>query len=147
MTTSSTPNQPMADWTESVIREQLARWQKQFAGLDGGNLKLDLSRGKPGVEQVSLSDGLDGILQGNYLAADGTDTRNYGGIRGISEARALGAELMGVPAENILAAGNSSLSVMHLVLRTAMDLGLWQDQRLWSNCKTPKLLAPVPGYD
>lgn len=147
MTTSSTPNQPMADWTESVIREQLAQWQEQFAGLDGGNLKLDLSRGKPGVEQVSLSDGLDGILQGNYLAADGTDTRNYGGIRGISEARALGAELMGVPAENILAAGNSSLSVMHLVLRTAMDLGLWQDQRLWSNCKTPKLLAPVPGYD
>ena len=30
--------------------------------LSNGNLKLDLSRGKPGVEQISLSDGLDGML-------------------------------------------------------------------------------------
>jgi DNA-binding transcriptional MocR family regulator len=46
-----------------------------------------------------------------------------------------------------MAAGNSSLSVMHLTLRTAMDLGLWGDGRLWSNTETVKLLAPVPGYD
>ena len=101
-------------------------------GLSGGNLKLDLSRGKPGVEQISLSDGLDGVLDGNFIAEDGTDTRNYGGVRGVAEARGLGSELLGVPAENIIAAGNSSLSVMHLVLRTATDLGLWSDERTWS---------------
>jgi DNA-binding transcriptional MocR family regulator len=58
---------------------------------------------------------------------------------------------MGVPVENTIATGNSSLSIMHLVLRTAMDLGLWGDERRWSantsETSRPKLLAPVPGYD
>ena len=142
-----TINQPLKQWSERALNDQLSQWQNQYQGLDGGNLKLDLSRGKPGVEQVSLSDGLDGVLQGNYIAEDGTDTRNYGGLRGIAEARALGAELMGIPAANVMAAGNSSLSIMHLVIRTAMDLGLWNDDRLWSNTDKPKILAPVPGYD
>lgn len=145
MTTAN--NQTMKQWNTEELSAQLTRWQGQYGDLNGGNLKLDLSRGKPGVEQVSLSNGLDGILQGNYIAEDGTDTRNYGGTRGIAEARSLGAEIMGVPKANIMAAGNSSLSVMHLTLRTAMDLGLWGDGRLWSNAGTVKLLAPVPGYD
>ncbi|NCF43769.1 MAG: aminotransferase [Proteobacteria bacterium] len=142
-----TTNQPLQQRSEQELSDQLSQWQNQYQGLGGGNLKLDLSRGKPGVEQVSLSDGLDGALQGNYIAEDGTDTRNYGGLRGIAEARALGAELMGVPAANVMAAGNSSLSIMHLVMRTAMDLGLWNDGRLWTNTDKPKILAPVPGYD
>jgi aspartate/methionine/tyrosine aminotransferase len=145
MTTAS--NQTMTQWSTEELNAQLSHWQGQYGDLNGGNLKLDLSRGKPGVEQVSLSNGLDGILQGNYIAEDGTDTRNYGGTRGIAEARALGSEIMGVPEASIMAAGNSSLSVMHLTLRTAMDLGLWGDGRLWSNAETVKLLAPVPGYD
>lgn len=145
MTTAN--NQTMKQWNTKELSDQLTRWHGQYGDLSGGNLKLDLSRGKPGVEQVSLSNGLDGILQGNYIAEDGTDTRNYGGTRGIAEARSLGAEIMGVPEANIMAAGNSSLSVMHLTLRTAMDLGLWGDGRLWSNAETVKLLAPVPGYD
>lgn len=138
---------PLQQWQTVDLRDQLGQWQNQYANLDGGNLTLDLSRGKPGAEQVSLSDDLDGILQGNFLAADGTDTRNYGGTRGIAEARALGAEIMGVPAANVMAAGNSSLSVMHLTLCTAMDLGLWSDERVWSRAHNVKLLAPVPGYD
>ena len=131
--TTTAQSTPLAEQPEQAIREQLSHWHDQYNGLGGGNLKLDLSRGKPGVEQVSLSDGLDGILQGNYIAADGTDTRNYGGTRGIQEARELGAQIMGVPVEHTIAAGNSSLSIMHLVLRSAMDLGLWGDERRWSN--------------
>ena len=139
--------EPLTQWETAALKTQLAHWRTQYDGLSSGNLKLDLSRGKPGVEQISLSDGLDGVLDGNFIAADGTDTRNYGGVRGIAEARGLGSELMGVPAENIIAAGNSSLSVMHLVLRTATDLGLWSDERTWSRSDKRKLLAPVPGYD
>ena len=149
--TTTAQSTPLADQPEQAVREQLSQWQDRYNSLDGDNLKLDLSRGKPGVEQVSLSDGLDGILQGNYIAADGTDTRNYGGTRGIHEARELGAQIMEVPVEHAIAAGNSSLSIMHLVLRTAMDLGLWGDERIWSRNSSethrPKLLAPVPGYD
>jgi aspartate/methionine/tyrosine aminotransferase len=139
--------QPMPEWDRQTLNDQLAQWRNDYADLGGGNLKLDLSRGKPGAEQLNLSNGLDGVLQGNFIAEDGTDTRNYGGTRGIAEARALGAQIMGVPDEQIMAAGNSSLSVMHLVLRTALDFGLWGDQRLWNRSSKIKLLAPVPGYD
>ena len=78
---------PLNQCEPAALKALLANWQAQYDGLSGGNLKLDLSRGKPGVEQISLSNGLDGVLNGNFIAADGTDTRNYGGVRGIAEAR------------------------------------------------------------
>jgi len=130
------------------LQQELSAAYRGLTPAQGGNqLKLDLSRGKPGTEQLDLSNALDEALGGNFISADGSDTRNYGGIRGISEARELGAELMSVPANEIIAGGNSSLTMMHLVLRTAMSLGLWGDERRWSNCPTAKILAPVPGYD
>ena len=61
--TTATPK-PLSQWDLSALRTQLADWKTQYMDLSGGNLKLDLSRGKPGVEQISLSDGLDGILEG-----------------------------------------------------------------------------------
>ena len=62
------------------LATQLENLQQQYEALKGLNLSLDLTRGKPSTEQVALSDALDGILSGNYLAADGTDVRNYGGL-------------------------------------------------------------------
>ena len=62
MTTTAQPT-PLAEQPAQAIREQLSQWRDQYNGLDGGNLKLDLSRGKPGIEQVSLSDSLDGIYR------------------------------------------------------------------------------------
>ena len=53
------------------------------------NLKLNMSRGKPCPEQLDLSAGLLEGLNRNYLAADGTDCRNYGGLEGLPEARRL----------------------------------------------------------
>ena len=38
-------------------------------------LALDLTRGKPNPAQLALSDGLD-TVEGGFLTADGTDTRN-----------------------------------------------------------------------
>jgi aspartate/methionine/tyrosine aminotransferase len=114
----------------------------------GNRIKLDLTRGKPAADQLDLSAPMDDVLQGNYLAADGTDCRNYGGQRGLPEARELGAEIMGVadPAR-VICWGNSSLTLMHLVADTALRTGLWCDDRRWSRAANPKLLAPVPGYD
>ena len=53
--------------------------------------------------------------QGDYRAADGTDTRNYGGIEGLPEARALFGSVLGLAAEETLVAGNSSLTLMYQV--------------------------------
>ena len=119
--------------------------QRQYDQLKAQGLKLDLTRGKPSTEQVALSDSLDGILQGNYIAADGTDTRNYGGIRGLAEARSLGAVLMDVPAQNVICNGNASLFLMHTVVDQIVNYGL-----LSSPVRTIEdatVLCPVPGYD
>ncbi len=87
-----------------------AELNAQYQALKAQNLKLDITRGKPSADQLSLSDHLDGILEGNYLTADGEDTRNYGNLRGITEVRKLGADMLDVPADNVIAAGNASLT-------------------------------------
>ena len=125
--------------------EALEALEARYATAQGANLTLDLTRGKPGTEQVALSDALDGVLAGDFFAADGTDARNYGGLRGLPEARALGAELLGVAPEHVIAAGNSSLTLMHLALDTAMKHGL--NGPPWRELPAVKAICPVPGYD
>jgi DNA-binding transcriptional MocR family regulator len=126
---------------EQELSQQLQQYRE--AGL-----KLDLTRGKPGPEQLSLSDGLDGILQGNYRDSSGTDLRNYGGLDGIPEAKALFAEMMGVDAGNILVGGNSSLTLMYFAVLFALHQGVAGSESAWAKQGgSIKFLAPVPGYD
>ena len=47
------------------------------------------------------------------VSADGTDLRNYGGLNGLPELRAIFSEALQVPVDQLLAAGNSSLELMH----------------------------------
>ncbi|MYM63198.1 aminotransferase class I/II-fold pyridoxal phosphate-dependent enzyme [Pseudomaricurvus sp. HS19] len=136
---------------DNATPEQLQQWEaelsQQYAQLQAQSLNLDLTRGKPSAEQLSLSDDLDGILQGNYLAADGTDTRNYGGLEGIAEARQLGANILGVDAANVLAGGNSSLTMMFQAVQFAYEYGLTGAESAWGKLENAKFLCPVPGYD
>lgn len=127
-----------------ALHEQLS---KQLEQQTANRLSLDLTRGKPSAEQLSLSDALDNQIRGNYKSRDGVDTRNYGGVRGLSEARELGAELLGVDPAQVIAFGNSSLALMHLAASTALTSGLWGDTRCWHNSPSVKMLTPVPGYD
>lgn len=120
---------------------RIAELQSKYDAFVGAGLKLDLTRGKPAAEQLDLANDLDGILNGFYILQDGTDVRNYGGILGIPEARRLGAELIGTDADNVMAAGNSSLTLMYQYIAHRMDT--------WSGLghETLKFLCPVPGYD
>ena len=106
-------------WKNNPV-EKIKAWESDLADnhqkFIKESLRLDLTRGKPAIEQLALADGLDGILKGNYLASDGTDTRNYGGLTGLPEARNLGAEWLGLPQEEVLVSGNSALSIMYQVL-------------------------------
>ncbi|WP_439955104.1 hypothetical protein, partial [Klebsiella pneumoniae] len=43
------------------------------------------------------------------MSADGTDVRNYGGLAGLTELRAIFGELLGVDTAQIVAGGSSSL--------------------------------------
>jgi len=137
----------LTEYDASELDELRSELQREFELIAGNKMHLNLTRGKPAADQLELSHGMDDVLAGNYTASDGTDTRNYGELRGLLEARELGAELLGVPAANVIAGGNSSLFLMHLVVETALQQGLWGDQRRWSNDSNPKVLTPVPGYD
>ena len=133
----------------SASKEQLSQWQEELKAkhqsFKNQNLKLDLTRGKPSAQQLNLSDGLDGILNGNYKSADGTDTRNYGGLDGIAEARQLGAAILGLEQDQVLAGGSSSLTMMHQTVSFAYFFGL--NGTAWKNESSVKFLCPAPGYD
>ena len=121
--------------------------QRHAAFCEAG-LALDLTRGKPASDQLDLANHLDGALQGDYRSEDGTDTRNYGGLRGIPEARRLGSILLDAPVDRVLAGGNSSLTLMYLFVETAhlfglAEAGAWRDDPAGA----PRILCPVPGYD
>ena len=137
------------NWKNNPV-EKIKDWESELAdnhqNFIKAGLKLDLTRGKPAIEQLALADGLDGILQGNYLASDGTDTRNYGGLTGLPEARNLGAEWLGLPQEEVIVSGNSSLSLMYQVLHVGAHYGFGGTP--WLQQSTPpEFLAIVPGYD
>lgn len=124
---------------------ELTEFLRKYEEFKSRNLKLNLVRGKPGNDQIQLSNDLDGVLEGNYFSRDGTDTRNYGGLRGIPEARDLGAYLLGVPSERVIAGGNSSLHLMYMALELLAHRGL-AGPPLLRNSKACAI-CPVPGYD
>lgn len=148
---SRKPIEVIALQLENASVEQLRAWEAELAAqyqtiLDK-KLNLDVTRGKPSAEQLSLSDALDGILAGDYKAADGTDTRNYGGLDGLPEAKQLGADLLGVEAADILVGGNSSLTLMFQAMSTAYYYGFTGPDSAWAKEGEVKFICPVPGYD
>ena len=125
-----------------------AELERRYAVLQAEGLDLDLTRGKPAGDQLGLSAALDGALEGGYRAEDGTDTRGYGGSDGIAEARRLGAEWLGLAPEEVLASGNSSLTLMYLFLLGAHRFGLDGPGSAWADDPAgARFLCPVPGYD
>lgn len=130
-----------------TLADMVAALETELELQKQNRLSLDLTRGKPAAEQLDLSAPMDEAIAGNYIASDGTDTRNYGQLRGIPEARALGAELMEVSADEVICWGNSSLALMYLTAELALERGLWGDERSWGRTPEPKVLTPVPGYD
>ncbi|WP_233865808.1 aminotransferase class I/II-fold pyridoxal phosphate-dependent enzyme [Paraburkholderia adhaesiva] len=114
-------------------------------------LQLDMSRGKPAPEQLDLSRALiETANEAGHLARDGFDCRNYGLPSGLPEARELGATLLGVPAAQVIAAGNSSLELMHDALVFALLHGVPVEEGSsapWRAQGEIAFLCPAPGYD
>lgn len=112
-------------------------------------LKLDMSRGKPGSEQLALSEGMLTALSSGEDCAAGraADYRNYGLVEGIPEMRELIAELMDVQPQNVIAGGNSSLNMMYDTISAAMLFGLPGSEKPWGKYDKISFLCVVPGYD
>ncbi len=127
------------------LKQQLT---EQFEAYVKKGLSLDMSRGKPSAMQLDISEGMLTVLSENaQLKADGTDARNYGLVKGMPSCRALFSELLCIPEDNIIAAGNSSLTLMHDTLVRFALKGDAHTKQPWVKQDTVKWLCPVPGYD
>ncbi len=139
---------PYAEMTKEELMELRKNLKAQYREYQGKDLKLDMSRGKPCVEQLDLSMGMMDVLNSSsdLTCDDGTDCRNYGVLDGIREAKELLADMMEVNPENLIIYGNSSLNVMYDTIARSMTHGV-MGSTPWAKLDKVKFLCPVPGYD
>lgn len=139
---------PYREMSKEELAQQKAELIKQFEDAKGMGLKLDMSRGKPTSAQLDMTMGLMDALNSDsdMMTMDGMDTRNYGLMDGIIEAKHLLADVMSVPAENVIVYGNSSLSIMYDTISRSVTHGV-MGSTPWCKLEQVKFLCPVPGYD
>ena len=134
-----------SELSKEKLSELYEKLNKEYKDYCDKNLKLDMSRGKPSPEQLDICmEMLD--IKDVYTEA-GLDTRNYGILEGIPEARKLMGELIGVKAENAIIGGNSSLNMMFDAVALGFTHGVYGAKLPWSKQEKIKFLCPVPGYD
>ena len=97
--------------TKDELLKEKAKLEAAYKEYQARNLKLDMSRGKPGSEQLALSMPMLDILNSKSacVTAAGVDVRNYGMLDGIPEAKQLFADLLGVSSSEVIVMGSSSL--------------------------------------
>lgn len=137
---------PLAELSREELEAFATEQRTAYDNLVAKGLKLDLTRGKPSADQLDLSDGLLHLPK-STTASDGTDTRNYGGLAGGIEIREIYAELLGLETDQIIAGGNSSLTMMRDTLMYLWLHGGVDSERPWGREETVKFICPVPGYD
>jgi len=119
----------------------------EYEAFKARGLKLDMTRGKPAPDQLDLSNAMLTLPgNGDHFAEGNVDARNYGGLQGLPEARALFSPMVQAPPANIVLGDNSSLALMHDCIAYALLKGVPGSEAPWS-AGAPTFLCPVPGYD
>lgn len=137
----------LEDLSQADLEQELAAATEAYGDFAARGLDLDITRGKPGTDQLDLSAGLLTAVAGDDIRSrDGVDVRNYGGLEGLPELREMFGELYGVPADQLLAQGNSSLTLMHQALSFALLAGTVDGDAPWAG-QPRRIICPVPGYD
>ncbi|MCI1722588.1 MAG: aminotransferase [Lachnospiraceae bacterium] len=141
----------MKTYQEMTKEELTAEQQKiseQFKAMQERGLKLDMSRGKPAMAQLELSNEMMDVLNSDSYFNDetGTDCRNYGVMGGIPEAKRLMGEMSEVSPDDMIIFGNSSLNIMFDTISRSMTHGVCGSTP-WCKLDSVKFLCPVPGYD
>lgn len=131
------------------LKEKLSTLNKIYDGFKAENLKLDMSRGRPCIEQLDLSmEMLDFPASSDSCkTASGADVRNYGLTDGIPEAKELFSKLLEVSTKEIIIGGNSSLNLMYDTISRAMTFGVCGSPEPWGKLPKVRFICPSPGYD
>ena len=133
---------------EAQLQAEYAAVRAQFDALKAQGLSLDMSRGKPGLEQLNLSAGLlTALTDPADCVSDGIQVRNYGALGGIPAAKRLFAEILGCQPEEIFVGGSASLNLMYDLVSKAFTHGLLHSKKPWCKLDKVKWICPVPGYD
>ena len=140
----------MSDYRSMDLEALSAEFEKvkaEYEKIKASGLTLDMTRGKPGFDQLDLSEGLFTKVGGDkgYIAMKGTDCRNYGGLDGLDELKELFGGILGINWENVICGGNSSLNMMFDTITQAMVSGFGEGP--WLSQGNIKFICPSPGYD
>ncbi|MFC7051706.1 aminotransferase class I/II-fold pyridoxal phosphate-dependent enzyme [Hansschlegelia quercus] len=138
----------IADLSQSDLEALGARVRADYDAFRARGLKLDMTRGKPAPEQLDLAEGML-ALPGNrdHLTEANEDARNYGGVQGLAEVRAMFAPTLGVAPAQVIVGDNASLAMMHDAIVWALLKGVPGSAKPWSKEGEIAFLCPVPGYD
>lgn len=133
---------PYADMTAAELQAEKAELEKRYNDFKAKGLKLDMSRGKPGSDQLDISNGLNDVSD---YTENGVDLRNYGMMDGTPACKKLFADLMQVKPENVIVGPNASLTLMFDYISQCFTHGAGDTP--WCKLESVKFLCPVPGYD
>ncbi len=137
---------------KDMTKEQLSALKNEltvkYDEVKQQGLSLDMSRGKPGKDQLDLTTDMLNVMvkDDDCITENGFDCRNYGVLDGIPECKKLFADLLQVDAKNVIVGGSSSLNLMYDYLNQCMFMGVAGCEP-WSKQGKVKFICNVPGYD
>lgn len=135
--------------SKSELSQEREKLQKQYDEYAKQNLNINMTRGKPCTEQLDLTEGILSVMQKNSdcFTDKGFDCRNYGLVDGLDDAKKMFSPIIGVPWDQIIVGGNSSLNLMYDAMARCMLYGVCGGNGPWAKQGKVKFLCPVPGYD
>ena len=97
--------------SKEELCEEFKKVHLEYEHLRALHLSLDMSRGKPGFDNMDLSGEMFDLVGNDtgFKNISGIDCRNYGGLDGLAELKILFGKILGLEPEQIIVGGNSSL--------------------------------------
>ncbi len=135
--------------TKEELLSQREILQKEYDEYAKSGLNINMTRGKPCTEQLDITEGMLSVMTKNEdcFTDKGFDCRNYGLVDGLDDAKKMFSSIIGVPWDQIIVGGNSSLNLMYDAMARCMLYGVAGGNGAWVKQGEVKFLCPVPGYD